>query len=717
MKFTSRWATSLAGGSTLAAVLGGLATSAVVFAIVLFFDRLERDEHDSATRFLALELLTAARARLEQTVNERLLIDRAIATFVRSNRDNLATSFPQFADPLLRDREGILGVALAPDSIVRYVHPKKGFEAAIDELTAHPSLTQALLQTEELDQIDVSGLVELRQGGSALIGRIPIFFSSRGRAEPTYWGAAVIFLDFDALIHAAGLSDGTGSFVFALRSGGEGATGKALFGDPAAFGSGRVVTDVLIPGGRWQLAASPREGARLPGQEAPLDLRVGGGLLAVLAGLAVWWLVRDPVRLRRRVAVATAELAATSSSLLATQENMAQGILVFDRDGRLTHANGRFMELLDLPDRLSVPGCSLVEILTFRAERGDFGPGDPEQLVRQRSAVVGRGEPVVVEETRPSGAATLIEGKPMPGGGLVVTCTEIKRADAALRRARDELENRVAERTDELATAYQKMVEEVRERRRAEGEMREAKESAELANRSKTEFLANMSHELRTPLNAVIGFSDLILKQANGPVGTPKYIEYAEGIHQSGQHLLDIINDLLDLSKIEAGRQTLSESIVDIADTVQVCRRLVQTRADDGNVRVGVKRAMNPLRLRADRRLLKQILLNIMSNAVKFTGPGGRVTVETELAPDGQATIRVSDTGIGIKAQDLRRLMQPFQQVDGSSARRHEGTGLGLSLAKAMTELHDGTLDLQSEFGAGTVVTLAFPKERVRQAD
>ncbi len=643
-----------------------------------------------------------------------------MATFVRSNPDDLATSFPRFADPLLRDREGILGVALAPDSIVTYVHQKRGFEAAIDELTSHPSLTATLSQIAGPVKSDVTEFIELRQGGLALIGRTPIYLPGRGRAEPTYWGAAVIFLDFETLIHAAGLSDGTGSFVFALRSGGEGATGKNLFGNPAAFGRGGVVTDVVIPGGRWQLAASPREDVRLPGQEALLDLWVGGGLLAVLAGLAVWWLVRDPVRLRRRVAVATAELGAASNNLLATQENMAQGIQVFDSEGSLTNANRRFMELLDLPDRLGVPGCSLVEILTFRAERGDFGPGDPEQLVRQRTAVVGRGEPFVVEETRPSGAAALIEGKPMPGGGLVVTCTditEIKRADAALRRARDELENRVAERTEELATAYQKMVAEVRDRRRAEGEMREAKEIAELASRSKTEFLANMSHELRTPLNAVIGFSDLILKQANGPVGTPKYIEYAEGINQSGQHLLDIINDLLDLSKIEAARQTLSESIVDIADAVQVCRRLVQTRADDGNVQVGVKRATNPLRLRADRRLLKQILLNIMSNAVKFTGPGGRVTVETELAPDGQATIRVSDTGIGIKAQDLRRIMQPFQQVDGSSARRHEGTGLGLSLAKAMTELHGGTLDLQSEFGAGTVVTLVFPKERVRHAD
>ena len=248
-------------------------------------------------------------------------------------------------------------------------------------------------------------------------------------------------------------------------------------------------------------------------------------------------------------------------------------------------------------------------------------------------------------------------------------------------------------------------------------ELIEATTAAEQASRSKSEFLANMSHELRTPLNAIIGFSDIMYREQIGPIGQPRYREYAEDINQCGQHLLEIINDILDMAKIEAGRFEMRDERIALPILLDSCLRLMRDRAEAGGVILQSRLAPDLPLLRADTRALKQILLNLLSNAVKFTGQGGHVTLTARTDPEsGELLVTVADTGCGISAADLERIFQPFIQADGSISRRHEGTGLGLAIVKALSDRQDVTIAIASAVGQGTRIDLRFSRERLLDA-
>jgi signal transduction histidine kinase len=276
---------------------------------------------------------------------------------------------------------------------------------------------------------------------------------------------------------------------------------------------------------------------------------------------------------------------------------------------------------------------------------------------------------------------------------------------------RHAIERAVQERTAELASANRELQVEIAERRRAEINLRAAKEQAEVASRAKSEFLAMVSHELKTPLNAIIGFSDILSNQTLGPIGKSQYLEYASDIRDSGHYLLKIINDILDLSRIESGNLTLIEEEVEIVSVVQSAVRLIRPRGEAAGLTIATDFPQGILSVTADARAMKQILVNLLSNAVKFTPKGGRVSVAVALEA-GRPTITVADTGIGIPAKDLSRVCEPFVQVDTSLARRFEGTGLGLTLTKRLVDLHGGELILRSTLGTGTTVIVRLPEER-----
>jgi two-component system, cell cycle sensor histidine kinase PleC len=264
-----------------------------------------------------------------------------------------------------------------------------------------------------------------------------------------------------------------------------------------------------------------------------------------------------------------------------------------------------------------------------------------------------------------------------------------------------------------IGSAQTLMARSVEQAKRKAKELEQARRSAEMASQAKSSFLANMSHELRTPLNAVIGFADLIAQETFGPLGNARYREYAEDIGSSGRHLLDLISDLLDLSKAEADRLDLIEGPTDLRALLGSCLRIVAEQAERAGVALerSLPHGLPPML--ADERKLRQMVLNLLSNAVKFTPPGGRVTLSAALRADGGITVAVGDTGIGMTAQDQEKAMEPFGQVDSSLSRRHKGTGLGLPLTKRLAELHGGALELSSAPGTGTTARLVFPVRRV----
>jgi signal transduction histidine kinase len=225
-----------------------------------------------------------------------------------------------------------------------------------------------------------------------------------------------------------------------------------------------------------------------------------------------------------------------------------------------------------------------------------------------------------------------------------------------------------------------------------------------------------MSHELRTPLNAILGFSELIKNELLGPLGNQRYRDYAGDIHESGTHLLQVITDILDISKVEAGKLELHEEAVDVGDLIGNSVRLIAVRAKEAGLSVTVKTESGLRGIYGDERLIKQCLINLLSNAVKFTPDGGYIIVRALNGPDGTMVISVADTGIGIEKDEIPRVLAPFGQADGSLSRKYEGTGLGLPLVKSFVELHGGSLDIQSGIGVGTTVTIRFPAERVLSA-
>jgi two-component system cell cycle sensor histidine kinase PleC len=380
-------------------------------------------------------------------------------------------------------------------------------------------------------------------------------------------------------------------------------------------------------------------------------------------------------------------------------ETIPEAFVVWDAQNRLVLCNSNFQELHNLPDEAIAAGASYEAVVAagrkpvVRTTREGQTPG-----ARTFEAQLDDGRWLHISERRTK------------DGGYVSVGTDITNIKLHEEKLM-ESEKRLMATVADLRNSQQKLERQADELADLAEKYAEEKTRAEDANQAKSKFLANMSHELRTPLNAIIGFSEIMESGMFGPLGTDKYREYCGDIHQSGQYLLEVINDILDMSKIEAGRIRLDPQQIELEPFLNDAMRVVSGRANDKRLTL-TTRVVGSISIVADHRLLKQIVLNLLSNAVKFTPEGGRITVRARATGDG-VSIGIADSGIGIPRDALARLGRPFEQVESQLTKSHQGSGLGLAIAKSLTELHHGTMRIRSILGHGTMVLLRLPGKRI----
>ncbi|MDJ1159010.1 ATP-binding protein [Chelatococcus sp. SYSU_G07232] len=405
---------------------------------------------------------------------------------------------------------------------------------------------------------------------------------------------------------------------------------------------------------------------------------------------------------QRRLAERTA---AADARLRDAIETISEAFVLWDAQNRLVLCNSKFQRLHGLSSEAAVAGRTYADVM----EAGVPPLVKTQQLVDERQDVGARS----FEAQLADGRWLQINERRTKDGGYVSVGTDI----TALKRQEERLldsERRLIATVADLRRSRQKL--EIQAQQLADLAERylEQKAEAETANRAKSEFLANMSHELRTPLNAIIGFSEIMEGGIFGTLGNPKYAEYCKDIRNSGQYLLGVINDILDMSRIEAGRVRLEKTTVAVDRMVGEAVRGIEADAEAKSLSVTVETLPPGATVHADPRAVQQILANLLRNAVKFTPDGGRIAVRARVVADA-VNIYVEDNGIGIPGEALKKLGRPFEQVEGEFAKTYKGSGLGLAIARSLAELHGGSLRIKSSVGTGTIVLVHLPTQELRR--
>lgn len=653
----------------LPALLTFLAAAAIGFAALVLFDLDRLDSHRQQEAQIVSEKLIKLKGKLVAVLDQRLFLAPGLEALIRNQPGISQHEFQHVASMLLAGKTGIRAILLARDNVVSHAFPGEAGRTAMGtSLLTSPEQAAAVREAVTRKTTVLAGPFTLVQGGAALAARQPIFPSG-----PTgdYWGMASIIIEADNLFDEAGFriaSDREGIRVAVRGKDGKGAGGGMVWGDPTLFQEHPIGLDMDVPGGSWRLAAVPLQGWSPDYPNRLMLWSLGSGLIVGLAALAAFLSVfakRLLTQAQGRADVKR-ELTESEERFRRLAEAAWEGLVIHDRQ-HIYDFNTRLVEMTGYSPE-EIRRMSLFDLIApaDRDRLGGLESGQHEFKLKCKS-----GEAIVVESRS---ADLFFRGRVLHVASLR-DITQTKEAERALVTARD---------------------------------------AAEMANRVKSEFLANMSHELRTPLNAVIGFSEIMEQELLGPIGTPRYKTYVRDIQVSAHHLLDIINDILDISRVEAGTMGLFETSFNPGIIARSSLRLLEARATKNKCKLKLDLPEETLpNVLGDERRLKQVLLNLLSNAVKFTGEGGVVSLRLRLVEGEGMLFEVADTGIGMSQEDIKKALTPFVQIDSGMNRRQEGTGLGLPLAKNMIEMHGSQLIVESQPGKGTRVAFVLPLWRI----
>jgi len=664
----------------LNSVIGGLFAALVVLSAVAYEDSIQFSTFRLANRIQVNDHLSTIRVKIEAELNSRLSLVYGLSAFAKNFPNFSEEQFHSFASELSNNHKGIKSLQLAPGAVVTYIYPLKGNEAAIGhDLLADPTRRAAAERAIAEGKFIIAGPVNLKQGGVALIGRQPIYSSGPNEAPSpeNFWGFSVILIDLEPLLKAGGVIDNSSDMQFALRGkNGLGPSGAVFYGNQGVFDLDPVILDISLPNGSWQLAGLPKNGwvTSWPGR---IRLWVIGLGIAIILGISIYFYMRRTSELRDKEVErkkGEAKLKLSEERLKDSIESVSDGVILYDSDDRFVLCNSMTLKHLNDISDILIPGTKYEDISRAIIEQNiDVNTENlsvDEKFQKTIEFHRNPSEPYIRHEK--DGRWIMINEYKTKTGGTFLVRTNIT-------------ELKLAQEQAQLA-----------------------KEEAEAANRTKSEFLASMSHELRTPMNAILGFGQL-LENYPGETLSDRQHEYVQLILRSGEHLLGLINNVLDLARIESGKVDLTIERFSLRHTLEELAPMVERALNEKNVKLNTcfNNGEN-VDVLADRMRVKQIFLNLFSNAIKFNRVGGKIDIKCDILPDDMARISITDTGIGIPADKYNQVFEPFNRL-GFDDYNIKGTGIGLTISKQLTELMSGRIGFESSESQGSTFWVEFP--------